>query len=305
MNTLSKAAAVRSMTGYAQVKRATADGDLTVSLRAVNHRALDLHFHQGPEFLPFENDVRAALKRGIGRGHVEIRPSLARTAGTAAISFNRAALAEYVRQFRQAAAEFDLRGEPDLNAWFARGDALALKPALETLPTAFAAELLAAVNECVAAFNEVREREGEALREDILARVAEMEQQTRRMSELRTQSLPFFHERLRARLAELLAGAAVTEARLTEEAALLAERSDIEEELTRLAVHLAELRRMLAAGGEVGKRLDFLLQELNRETNTALSKSTNAGEAGLELTTLGLALKANIEKIREQGLNLE
>ena len=110
---------------------------------------------------------------------------------------------------------------------------------------------------------------------------------------------------LRERIAELLNGSGVPEARIAEEAALLADRSDIEEELTRLTVHTAELKRILDEGGEIGKRLDFLLQEMNREANTTLSKSSGAGEPALQITNLGLAIKANIEKIREQSLNLE
>jgi uncharacterized protein (TIGR00255 family) len=97
----------------------------------------------------------------------------------------------------------------------------------------------------------------------------------------------------------------MTESRLVEEAALLADRSDVQEEITRLQVHTAELRRIVEAGGEVGKRIDFLLQEMNRETNTVLSKTSGIGDLGLKITNLGIAIKAHIEKTREQALNLE
>ena len=293
------------MTGYAQVRRQTGAGELTLSLRSVNHRGLDLHFYQGQEFGPFENDLRGALKRGIGRGHVEIRATLTRGAEREANSFNREGLKQYLAVFEHAAAEFGLEGKPDLNRWLAQPGALAGKANGEALGPEFGAELLAAAAECLAGFNETRVREGQALRAEIETHVAEIEEATRIMLVLREEALPQFSKRLREKLSELLGGSEISEARLAEEAALLAERSDIQEELTRLGVHTAELRRILDEGGEVGKRLDFLLQELNRETNTALAKSTNAGEPGLRLTTAGLAIKANIERIREQGLNLE
>ena len=125
------------------------------------------------------------------------------------------------------------------------------------------------------------------------------------MREIRTEALPHFQRRLTERLQELLGSAGIDQRRLAEEAALLTDRSDVEEELSRLAIHTAKLTELLDAGGEVGKRLDFLLQEMNRETNTVLSKTSGIGEAGLIITDLALATKANIEKIREQSLNLE
>jgi uncharacterized protein (TIGR00255 family) len=122
---------------------------------------------------------------------------------------------------------------------------------------------------------------------------------------IRADALPQFHEKLRQKLSSLLGEAAITESRLVEEAALLADKSDIQEELVRLSVHSDELRRTFEVGGEIGKRLDFLLQEMHRETNTILSKTSGIGEAGLTITNRALGIKANIEKIREQVLNLE
>ncbi len=125
------------------------------------------------------------------------------------------------------------------------------------------------------------------------------------IARIRQGAVRHFQERLIQRLQDLLAETGISEERLIEEAAMLADRSDIQEELTRLGVHTAELRHILNAGGEVGKRIDFLLQEMNRETNTILSKTSGVGETGLSVTNLALANKAHIEKIREQALNLE
>ena len=118
------------------------------------------------------------------------------------------------------------------------------------------------------------------------------------MLAIRSEAHAHFLNRLNARLKEVLQDAAISPTRLAEEAALLADRSDVQEELTRLTVHTQELRRLLNSGGEVGKRLDFLLQEMNRETNTILSKTSGIGEAGLTITNVALAIKANIERMR-------
>src|SRR5262249_53194015 len=127
----------------------------------------------------------------------------------------------------------------------------------------------------------------------------------REIAEIRAQALPAFQNRLSERLKELLRNASVDPQRLAQEPALLADRRDIGEEIERLKIHSNQLTEILDAGGEVGKKMDFLLQELNRETNTILSKTTGIGDTGLRITDLALAAKADIEKIREQALNLE
>ena len=125
------------------------------------------------------------------------------------------------------------------------------------------------------------------------------------MTAIRTGAIPAFQNRLRERLADLLGGAGVDSQRLVQEAAILADRSDISEELLRLSTHTTQLEQMLDTGGEVGKRMDFLLQEMNREANTILSKTGGLGDLGLTITDLALAAKSEIDKIREQALNLE
>jgi uncharacterized protein (TIGR00255 family) len=126
-----------------------------------------------------------------------------------------------------------------------------------------------------------------------------------RMVDIRERALPQFHQRLREKLNDLLTGAPVDPVRIAQEAALIADRSDISEELVRLKTHADQTDALLSAEGETGKKLDFLLQEMNREANTILSKTGGIGEAGLDLTDLGLAAKAEIDRIREQSLNIE
>lgn len=298
--------AVRSMTGFAAERAQTSAGELSVSLRSVNHRGLDIHFHGGSEFAVFENEVRSLLKSHIARGHVEVRFSLQRSAAQTPILLNRNILDAYLAIFRQAAKEQRLASEPDLNLLLGLRGVLEDAPAAQRGPDAeFLPELIAVLTGCVVELNRHREREGAELSDEMSREAAEIESAATEIARLRGEILPHFQGRIREKLAELLVDAGISESRVLEEAALLADRSDIQEEIVRLGVHVAELKRILAEGGEVGKRLDFLLQEMNREANTTLAKSANAGEAGLGITALGLHIKANIERIREQALNLE
>jgi uncharacterized protein (TIGR00255 family) len=295
---------VRSMTGFAQVRASTKSGELTVNLRSVNHRGLDLHFQQSSEFSPFETAMRALIKERIGRGHVELRMALARDAAPEGAAYNLGALKSHVDAFRRACKELRLDCEPDLNRLLALPGVLGGAAEAKELGSEFQAELLEALGACTDELNVCREREGSELAASLARDLTEIERATEQMQQLRTEALAYYHLKLCEKLNELLAGS-IPENRLAEEAALLAERSDIEEELTRLAIHTKEMRRIVKEGGPIGKPLDFLLQEMNRETNTTLSKSSSVGEIGLKIGSLALGVKANIERIREQALNLE
>jgi uncharacterized protein (TIGR00255 family) len=291
------------MTGFAQSRRATPAGEVSISLRGVNHRGLDLVFYLQPELLVFENDMRAALKRSIGRGHVELRGSILRSAEAQSTEYSRAAIARYVAAFRHAAHEHGLNQHPDLNVAFSQSGVW--EQSGLTANESQAPQVLEIVEECIVAFNAQREREGRGLVTELDREAAEVGKSSRDIAALRTDALPFLQERLRDRLSELLAQSTLSEARLAEETAILVDRSDIQEELARLDIHTSELQNVLTGGGEMGKRLDFLLQEMNRETNTILSKTSGAGDAALTITRRALAIKASIEKMREQSLNIE
>ena len=167
------------------------------------------------------------------------------------------------------------------------------------------AETMSAVAEAIEELDAFRVREGEAIETEIRMRAAALRDLVVRMEDIRSRALPFFQQRLRDRLGEMLDIAQIDPARIAQEAAILAERSDISEELVRLKTHADQVDALLSAEGETGKKLDFLLQEMNRETNTVLSKTGGLGETGLTLTDLGLAAKAEIDRIREQSLNIE
>jgi uncharacterized protein (TIGR00255 family) len=291
------------MTGFARVSRSSAAGEVALTVKSVNHRGLDIHFHMSDELDVFENALRSALKRHVLRGHFQVRVVFTRSQA-AAPALNRGLLEAYFGAFRQAASEMGLAGVPDLNT------ALALPGMFreeggEQPEEAAEQFLVSAMEEAVLSLNAFREREGRELAAELTARASAIRDAASRMQELRSQAAPAFQARLSERLAELLGGSSMDPQRLVQEAAILADRSDISEELTRLRVHTSQLEALLAGGGEIGKKLDFLLQEMGREANTILSKTGGVGDLGLVMTEVGLAVKAEIEKIREQALNLE
>ena len=292
------------MTGFARVRRAVDAGEVMVSLKSVNHRGLDLHFHLPPELDPLENDVRGAIKEGVVRGHVQVHVSVVRAASGPGGTWNRALVDAYIRAFQEARALYGLEGQPDLNAAL-RLPGVFSADAEEDPGEALTQAVLGATREAVTVLNQFREREGAATAAEMSQRCQSICGLVSRMEQIREGAVPAFQKRLRDKLADLLHGVQIDPQRLAQEAALAADRSDIAEELVRLRTHAAQLEQMLAGDGEVGKRLDFLLQEMNRESNTVLSKTGGLGELGLTITELALAAKSEIDKIREQSLNLE
>jgi len=295
---------IRSMTGFARVTREMEEGKLSLSIRAVNHRSLDLHFHLPAALEPFESVMRKAFPGKVTRGHIDVRGTFMPTGGDAVVQFNRPMLAAYVAAFRQATREFGLMGSPDLNAALRIPGMLADETLLE-LGSEFEAKLLASLDEALTILREEREREGEATAAALREHSARIRVAVDDIERLRGTIVPTLQAKLQERLSELLGGANVEPSRLAQEAAFLADRSEIAEEVTRLKIHHARLLALLGNGGEVGKKLDFLLQEMNREITTILSKSNAAGETGRRITELALQVKSEIEKIREQSLNLE
>jgi len=297
-------APIRSMTGFARVQQSTPQGELTVILKSVNHRGLDLHFHLPPEFDPFEAAIRSAIKRVVLRGHVDIRCSCTQPGNGAAGGLNIPLFRAYLAAFRQAAAEEGITAEPDLSRIFQHPGMFGA--AAEQEPdAALEGAILGALEQAAEALNRFRSREGAELAVVIREQNRTIQQGAAEMEKIRSQAQPAFQARLQERLRELLVNSALDPQRLAQEAALLADRSDIGEEIARLKIHSGQVEEILDAGGEVGKKLDFLLQEMNRESNTILSKTGGIGELGLRITELALQSKSSIEKIREQALNLE
>ena len=248
--------------------------------------------------------MRAAIKRAVARGHLDIRAYFTPAEPTAAGSLNEPLFHAWLASFRKAAAELGLSAEPDLNQAFRIPGMFGGAPE-QQVDAAVETELIAALDDALDILNQFRAREGDELASVIRLHNRSIGQYAVEMEDIRSRAIPAFQTRLSERLKELLRNVSIDPQRLAQEAALLADRGDIGEEIARLKIHSNQLNALLEAGGEVGKKLDFLLQEMNRETNTVLSKTSGIGELGLRITDLALAAKADIEKIREQALNLE
>ncbi len=297
---------IRSMTGYAQVKGTLESGrGFALSLKSVNHRFLDLQFRLPSESDGLEMKLRRLLKEKIARGHVDVTVSLDRAGDENAalsVSVNKEIVGGYVQAFRTASKDFGVPGEPDLNAILRIPGAmeLAALPAGEELEQA----ILARVQEALDRLNTMREEEGSATTRELRERMSRLAEGVAEVQTHRLIVQKAYMERLETRLRELV-GAQVDPARIVQEAAVLVDRSDIQEELVRLGNHVEHFLGLLRAGGEVGKKLDFLLQEMNREANTLLSKTSGLAGEALKITEAGLLMKAEIEKSKEQVQNLE
>jgi len=287
---------ILSMTGFAAVAAELPGVSLAVELRSVNHRYLDLQMRLPDELRTLEAALRELLVATLRRGKVECRVSLNRTgAGESGLCVDAARVAELAR----AAAEA-LKSAPGARPLsvgeILRWPGVIAEPAVP--PDELAARARMLVTEAIAELNASRSREGTKLVATLVERCDAIEAQVARIAP----RVPMIHatyvERLAARLKE--AGLDPDQDRLKQELALFATKVDVAEELSRLSTHVAEVRRVLAAGGSEGKRLDFLMQELHREANTLGSKSVDA-----ELSQAALEIKVLIEQMREQVQNLE
>jgi len=290
------------MTGFAEAKgHVNRQLGFTLSLKSVNHRFLDVHFRLPADSDALEMKLRRLLKEKLARGHVELSLNLER-AGGENFSLNRQVVGGYIQAFRAAAAEFGLAEEPDLNA------ILRIPGALDAaaLPADGAVEssVLGKVGEVLERLNQMRQEEGRGIERELRDRMEHVQQAGKGILKHRHAVLQGYVERLKTRMQELIGNQAEPE-RILQEAALLVDRSDIQEELVRLETHVNHFLGMLDQGGEIGKKLDFLLQEMNREANTLLSKTSGLAGEALNITQMGLAIKAEIEKAREQVQNIE
>ena len=294
--------AIHSMTGFAQVK-GQANGGLgfTLSLKSVNHRFLDLHFRMPPDSDALEMKLRRLLKEKLGRGHIEVSVSLDR-GEQGDLAVNRPLVAGYVEAFRGVARDLGIAAEPDLNVILRMPGAVdsGVLPADNELEVS----VLAKLQELLDRLNQMREEEGRGIERELRQRMGHIQKASQGVDKHRHAILQTYVEKLKGRMQELI-GTSVEPERILQEAALLVDRSDIQEEIVRLVNHVQHFLGLLEQGGEIGKKLDFLLQEMNREANTLLSKTSGLAGEALKITEAGLAMKAEIEKSREQVQNLE
>jgi uncharacterized protein (TIGR00255 family) len=293
---------MKSMTGFG---RGTAQGDgfsAAVDLKTVNNRFLDIHLRTSTDLTAAEAAVRKRIGERLSRGRVDVNISVERTSEVS-YELNRPLIAGFIQVMREMQSEYGLAGEPDVNV-LAR-----LPGAMQVSRAGVSDEMLKgveqALDEALGELEAMRVREGAALAAEMSSRLDEIERHLPTIEALSGDQVDAYRARVNRRISELLARdgleiVQLDQGRLAQEVAYLADRSDISEEVARLRSHVAQFRASLAEEGDTGKRLDFLLQEFNREANTVLSKSTD-----LAIKDAALGIKAAVEKLREQVQNVE
>lgn len=289
------------MTGFGRGAASGEDFNVAVEVKTVNNRYLDVHLRIGQELSALENAIRRRISTRLSRGRVDLSVNFERS-GAIAYEVNRPLIAGYINAIREIQKEFQLNGGIDVNA-VARLPG-AMSAARESLTNQTLGGIEAAIDQALENLEEMRESEGAALAEEMRVRLSKIESEIPLIETAAAALVDAYRQRLHKRILELIArgGQAIEldAGRLAQEVAYLADRSDITEELARLRSHLEQFRNALEAPGEIGKRLDFLLQELNREANTVLSKSTE-----VSIKDAALVIKAEVEKLREQVQNVE
>ncbi len=298
------ARALRSMTGYAEGRVEENGWTVRIHLRSVNHRFLDLRLRLPEGCEGFEPTLREAVRERIRRGHVDLTLALD-SARAGAAHVNEEAAAAYLRAAQELRERFGLTGEPDLATILRLPGVLRASGPSEEEQASVTELVRRAAELALARLEEMREAEGRRLAAEMASRLDRVGEHAARIEALADRIRPAHARWLDERLKELVGEAAVDPARLAQEAALLAVRSDTTEETARLRSHIEQFRRLLADPEEAGKKLDFLLQEMHREANTILSKAPGLEAEGIAITELALEMKADVEKLREQAQNIE
>ena len=292
---------MKSMTGFGRGAATGENFSVGVDLKTVNNRFLDIHLRLGSELSSLESQVKRRISTRLSRGRVDASITFERT-GEVAYELNRPLIAGFISALRAMQQEFEIAGEPDINV-LARLPG-AMQPVRDGIDEKMIVGVESAIDEALEELEQMRAREGEALAVEMHLRLDEISLQIPIIEAAASTLADNYRARLQKRIGEWLArdtqGVEVDPGRLAQEVAYLADRSDISEEIARLKSHIVQFRETLNGEGETGKRLDFLLQELNREANTVLSKSTD-----LLIKDAALIIKGAVEKLREQVQNVE
>jgi uncharacterized protein (TIGR00255 family) len=292
---------MKSMTGYGRGSATGDDFSVSVDLKTVNNRFLDVHLRLGSDLSPLEGQIKRRISSRLSRGRVDVTVTFERTSQIA-YELNRPLITGYVNALREMQREFGVAGELDINV-LAR-----LPGALQTARDGISEEMIGglerALDEALAELEKMRAQEGETLRQEMSERVDTIEGLVPVIEAAASGLVETYRQRLQKRIGELFNRESqlveLDPSRMAQEVAYLADRSDVSEEMVRLRSHLIQFREALNSDNETGKMLDFLLQELNREANTTLSKSTE-----LSIKDAALSIKAEVEKLREQVQNVE
>ena len=292
---------MKSMTGYGKATVTRDNRELTIELKSVNHRFLDVSTKIPRAFIEYEDAIRSGLAKGLSRGHVDVFLNYTLVGDTdKTVTVDLALAKGYVESAKALKEAFpELHLDYNINALMKSNEVLTLKQTEED-GNVIREMLTEAVAKAVDALNTMREVEGNALRVDILGKIDKLEALLNQVKQYAPLVAEQYREKLRARVTEALGTVQLDEAKLINEVCFFTDKSCIDEEITRLTSHIARSREILSTDEPVGRKLDFLVQEFNRETNTICSKSSY-----LELTNVALEMKNEIEKIREQIQNLE
>jgi uncharacterized protein (TIGR00255 family) len=291
---------IMSMTGYGRARDTLHKRDITVELRSVNNRYLDCAVRMPRAYSFAEDAVKSAVQAAISRGKVDVFISVDATAADETlVQVNRPLAEAYYKALRQMQDEFHLEGgvTPAVLAKFP--DVLTVTKAEEDMETV-TADLCCVLREAISAYNVMRAAEGQKMAEDIGGRVSTIEAVVGKVEERSPETVRAYRERLETKMKEVLQSTTIDESRILTEAAIFADKIAVDEETVRLRSHIAQLREMLESREPVGRKLDFLIQEVNRECNTIGSKCND-----LSITKDVVSMKAEVEKIREQVQNIE
>ncbi|NNE65184.1 MAG: YicC family protein [Pyrinomonadaceae bacterium] len=292
---------MRSMTGFGRGSAAGEDFNINVEIKTVNNRFLDVNLRMSSELQPYEAGLKKLISEKLSRGRADVNIQFEKTKEVE-YELNRPLIKGYLSVLKELGEEFDVKGEPDLS--FVARLPNALQPKKEEKSEEFEAGLFSSVSESLRNLEEMRETEGENLKADLLSILAAITEQLPLIeSESENVSLEYL-ERLEKRITKLLSKSdsqiELDQARLAQEVAYLSDKSDISEEISRLNSHIEQFQSILEETGPIGKRLDFLTQEFNREANTIASKTQN-----LTVKEAALKIKGEVEKLREQVQNAE
>jgi uncharacterized protein (TIGR00255 family) len=291
---------ILSMTGYGTGSAQKDNTVVSVEIKTVNHRFLDLHARISREYQFLEGEIQQLIRGALDRGRVDVSVTI-QNAASAAFEVNSSLLTGYVEAAGRLKEEFHFQDSLDLRTILSLPGIVQVKEAAQTEPSGAISELVtSSVREALEGVMRMRRQEGEALKADMRKNLAGVEQNAGRIEELSVNLAPDYMKKLRERLAQLLSQTEMDPQRLAQEAALIADKSDISEEIARLKSHIEQYRSLMDAKEKAGKKLDFLLQELQREANTILSKS-----GALEISHCAISIKTDIEKLREQVQNVE
>ena len=291
---------VKSMTGYGRHESALHGRTLVIEVKSVNNRYLDCNVRLPRVYICAEDGVQRRVKEVISRGKVDVYVNIENnTEEAVSVTLNQPVAAGYMDALRKMAETFGLAPAVSIDLLSKFPDVFKVDKVPENLEE-LTADIHAVTEEALRDFDAMRCREGEKLEADLLGRLDTLEDFTHQVEQRSPQTVADYRARLTAKLQEVLADRQLDESRVLTEAAIFADKVAVDEETVRLHSHIAQFRDMLAGGSPIGRKLDFLIQEMNRETNTIGSKCNN-----LEISTIVVNMKAEIEKIREQVQNIE